>query len=152
MPRAIVGPGSRSKRSCSSDSIWRGANLSCCATSSTASPDASRAAFSSAPIPVSSVKFSPLQRLVFGRARVAPAQLRRVALLRDARARATFDLEREPQRLRARIRQLVVARNQPARLLHLPLLVTDLAQIEQCRGLVGLHLQGALEELLGVFR
>src|SRR3954464_13496247 len=116
MPRAIVGPGSRSKRSCSSDSIWRGANLSCSATSSMARPCASRACFSRAPMPVSSVKISPLQRLVLGRARKAPPQLVGEALLGDALARLALDAQAEPQRLGARLIELVVARDQPPRL------------------------------------
>src|SRR5919109_1349866 len=123
MPRAMVGPGSRSKRSFSIDSIWRGANLSCCATSSMASPCASRASLRRAPTPVrlasarvSSVKFASLQRLVLGRRGKAPPELVGVALLGHALARFPFDAHREPQRLGARLRQLVVARHQPARL------------------------------------
>src|SRR6185295_461817 len=152
MPRAIVGPGSRSKRSCSSDSIWRGANLSCSATSSMARPCASRACFSWAPIPVSSVKVSPLQRLVLGGPRKAPPQLVGVALLRDALARLALDAQREPQRLGARLVELVVTRDEAARLVHLALLVADLAEVEQRRGLVGLQAKRALEILLGLLR
>src|SRR5262245_86404 len=152
MPRAMVGPGSRSKRSCSSDSIWRGANLSCSATSSMARPCASRAFLSWAPIPVSSVKIPPLQRLVLGRARIAPPQLVGEALLGDALARLALDAQREPQRLGARLVELVVARDEAARLVHLALLVADLAEVEQRRGLVGLQAQGALEILLGLLR
>src|SRR5438552_5373946 len=74
MPRAIVAPGSRSKRSCSSASSWRGANFSCCATSVISSPHACRARSSSSPTPVTddSVKAAPLQRLVLGGAGKAP--------------------------------------------------------------------------------
>src|SRR2546426_4149896 len=145
MPRAIVGPGSRSKRSFSSDSIWRGANFSCCATSSVVSPRASRACFSSAPTPISEVttplaallKIAPLQRLVFRRARIAPSQLVGVALLGDALAGLALDPQRQPQRFGAGIGQLVVSGNQLARLLDLALAVADLAEIDQRRGLVG---------------
>src|SRR5688572_25335714 len=98
MPRAMVGPGRRSKRSFSSDSIWREANFSCCATSSIASPRASRACLSVAPTPTSSVKVAPLQRLVLRGARVAPAQLGGVALLGDALTEAALDAQRKPQR------------------------------------------------------
>src|SRR5438309_2134093 len=103
MPRAIVAPGSRSKRSCSSASSWRGANFSCCATSVMSSPHASRARSSSSPTPVTadSVKASPLQRLVLGGAWEAPAQLVGVRLLGDALAELAFDAQREPQRLGA---------------------------------------------------
>src|SRR6185503_6618184 len=152
MPRAIVGPGSRSKRSCSSDSIWRGANLSCSATSSMARPCASRASFSRAPTPLSSVKFSPLQRLILGRAGKAAPKLVGIALLGDALARPALDAQREPQRLGARIGQLVVARDQLARLVNLALLVADLAQVDERRGLVRLQAQRALEILLGLLR
>src|SRR4051812_27757376 len=152
MPRAIVGPGSRSKRSCSSDSIWRGANLSCSATSSMARPCASRACFSAAPMPVDSVKASPLQRLVLGRARKAPPQLVGVALLGGALARLALDAQREPERLGVRLVELVVARDEAARLVDLALLVADLAEVEQRRGLVGLQAQRALEILLGLLR
>src|SRR5688572_12987052 len=131
MPRAMVGPGSRSKRSCSSDSICRGANLSCCATSSIARPCASRACLRDAPTPESSVKASPLQRLVFRRPGETPAQLVGVALLGHALAGPALDAQREPQRLRAGIGELVVARHEPARLVHLALLVADLSQVEQ---------------------
>src|SRR6185503_5424564 len=121
MPRAIVGPGSRSKRSCSSDSIWRGANLSCSATSSISRPCASRACLSWAPIPVSSVKAAPLQRLVLWRARKAPPQLVGVALLGDALTRPALDAQREPERLGARLVELVVAPDEAARLVYLAL-------------------------------
>src|SRR6266850_888143 len=152
MPRAIVGPGSRSKRSCSSDSIWRGANLSCSATSSMPRPCASRACFSWAPIPVSSVKVSPLQRLVLGGPRKAPPQLVGVALLGDPLARLALDAQREPERLGARLVELVVARDEAACLVHLALLVADLAEVEQRRRLVGLQAQRTLEILLGLLR
>src|ERR1044071_2264136 len=137
----MVGPGRRSKRSCSSDSIWRGANLSCSATSSMERPCPSRACFSWAPIPVSSVKVSPLQRLVLERARKAPPQLVGEALLGDALARLPLEPQREPQRLGARLVELVVLRHQAARLVHPALLVADLAEIEQRRRLVGLQTQ-----------
>src|SRR5437870_10664721 len=150
MPRAIVGPGSRSKRSCSSDSIWRGANLSCCATSSMASPRDSRACLSSAPMPSSSVKAAPLQRLVLGRLREAPAQLVGVALLGHALAELPLDAQREPQRFGARRGELVVPGHELAGVVDGALAVPDLAQVEQCRGLVGIQAQRALEELLGV--
>src|SRR5688572_27608152 len=152
MPRAMVGPGRRSKRSFSSDSIWRAANLSCCATSATASPCDSRAARSSAPMPVSSVKLALLQRLVFGRAGKAAAQLVGVALLGHALSQPALDAQREPQRLRRRRRQLVVARYQPARLVDLALPVADLPELQQRDRLVGLQAQRALEELLGVLQ
>src|SRR6185503_17902071 len=148
MPRAMVGPGSLSKRSCSRDSIWRGANFSCCATSSIARPCASRASRSLAPTPVrfapaavGSVKFSPLQRLVLLRAREAAPKLVRIALLGDALARAALDAQREPERLGAGLGELVVARHEPARLVELALLVADLAQVDERRTLVGLKAQ-----------
>src|SRR5512145_299120 len=150
MPRAIVGPGSRSKRSCSRNSIWRGANFSCSATSSMASPCSSRACLSRAPTPAASVKLSPLQRLVLGRARKAPPQLVGIALLGDALARLALDAQREPERFGARLRELVVARHEPARLVHLALLVADLAEVEERVRVVGLQAQRALEILLGV--
>src|SRR6266566_428132 len=150
MPRAIVGPGSRSKRSCSSDSIWRGANLSCCATSSMASPRDSRACLSSAPMPSSSVKAAPLQRLLFGRLREAPAQLVGVALFGHALAELALDAQRKPQRLRARLGELVVAGHELAGVLDGALPVADLAEVDQRRGLVRIQAQRALEELLGV--
>src|ERR1051326_3622422 len=152
MPRAIVGPGSRSKRSCSSDSIWCGANLSCSATSSMARPCASRACFSAAPMPVNSVKVSPLQRLVHWGARKSQPQLVGEALLGDIRDGLAHNAQRQPKRLGAPLDELVVARDEQARLVHLALLVADLAEVEQCRGLVGLQAQGALEILLGQIR
>src|SRR6185295_14486713 len=131
MPRAMVGPGRRSKRSCSSDSIWRGANLSCSATSSMARPCASRACLSWAPMPVSSVKVPPLQRLVLGGAGEAPPQLVGEALLGDALARLALDAQREPQRLGVPRVELVVLRHQAARLVHPALLVADLAEVDE---------------------
>src|SRR2546428_13888061 len=110
MPRTKVPPGSRSKRSCSSASSCRGANLSCCATSEIDSPRASRAAFSPAPMDsviARSVIFPPLQRLVFARAREAPAQLGGIALLGDALAEFPLYTHRKPQRFGAWRHQLV---------------------------------------------
>src|SRR5262249_16687733 len=113
MPRTKVPPGSSSKRSRSSASSWRGANLSCCATSVSARPRASLAAASSAPTPLAaiSVKLASLQRLVFLRGREAPAQLVGVGLLGDALAGLALDAQREPERLGVRRQQLVVARD-----------------------------------------
>src|SRR6266513_1892882 len=151
MPRAIVAPGSRSKRSCSSASSWRGANFSCCATSVMSSPHASRARSSSSPTPVTadSVKASPLQRLVLGGAWEAPAQLVGVRLLGDALAELAFDAQREPQRLGAGRDQLVVLRHELARFVEAALPVADLAEVQQRDRLVGLQAQRALEVLLG---
>src|SRR6185503_3642056 len=131
MPRAKVPPGSSSKRSSSSASSWRGANLSCCATCPRPSPSASRAARSSAPIPAASVKLAPLQRLVFERVGEAPAQLVGIALLGDALAEPALDAQREPQRLRVGGDQLVVARHQLPRLAHVALAVADLREGQQ---------------------
>src|SRR5688572_20924372 len=152
MPRAMVAPGSASKFSCSSASSCRGANLSCCATSARASPRASRAAASSCPTPVSSVIGSPLQRLVLGRLRIAPAQLVGERLLLQPVAELALDAQREPQRLRARIDQLIVARDELASVAHVALAVADLAEVEERRWLVGLEPQRALEKRLGVLR
>src|ERR1700694_90138 len=152
MPRAIVAPGSRSKRSCSSASSWRGANLSCCATSAISSPRASLARSSSSPTPVTaaSVKAASLQRLVFGRRREAPAQLVGERLLGDALAELALDTQRKPQRFGAGRDQLVVLRHELARLVEASLAVADLAEVQQRDRLLGLHAQRALEELLGV--
>src|SRR5712691_1429181 len=153
MPRTNVPLGSSSKRSCSSASSWRGANLSACATSASARPASSRARASSAPIPVgasfssASVKVPPLQRLVLGRAGIAPAQLVGEALLGDALARLALYTQREPERLGVRRRELVVARHQAPRLVHLALPVADRAELEQRGRLVGLELERAHEEL-----
>src|SRR2546426_2949231 len=152
MPRAIVAPGSRSKRSCSSASSWRGANFSCCATSVISSPHASRARSSSSPTPVTadSVKAAPLQRLVLGGAGEAPAQLVGVRLLGDALAELALDAQREPQRLGAGRDQLVVLRHELARLVEAALPVADLAEAQQRDRLVGLQAQRARGELLRV--
>src|SRR5262252_1250722 len=159
MPRTKVEPGSWSKRSCSSASSWRCANFRRWATSASARPCASRAAASSAPTPgtlsaagsaTASVILPLLQRLELRRPGVAAAQLVGVALLRDALAHAPLDAQREPQRLGARRHQLVVARHHAARLDHVALLVLDAGELEQRGRLVGLDLQRALEELLGV--
>src|SRR5687768_14083336 len=119
MPRAMVGPGRRSNLSCSSASSWRGAYLSCAATSAMASPFASRARASSAPTDRESVKVAFLQRLVLRRRRVQAAQLVGEALLRRALAELALDAQREPQRFRARRNDLVEARHQAARLVEL---------------------------------
>src|ERR671911_2305537 len=111
MPRAKVAPGRASKRSCSSASSWRGANLSCCATSASARPWASRAAASSRPTPVTSVILAPQQCLVLRRARVAAAQLIGEGLLGDPFAEPALDAQREPQGFGARRDELVVARD-----------------------------------------
>src|SRR5574341_829699 len=123
MPRAKVPAGRRSKRSCSSASIWRAPNLSCRATSSTVRPSARRAAANVSPTPspaparvVSSVIVTALQQLVFARSGVAASQLVGVARLGDALAELALDPQREPQRLRRRLDQLVEAQYQLARL------------------------------------
>src|SRR4051812_16408962 len=113
MPRTKVPPGKRSKRSCSSASIWRGANLRLWATSATDSPCASRAAFRLEP--TDSVILASLQRLVLGRIREAPAQLVGVALLGRALATLALYAQGQPQRFRARRHELVITRNKPAR-------------------------------------
>src|SRR5947209_1560650 len=100
MPRAKVPPGSRSKRSCSS---------------------ASRALFSSAP--TASVIFAPLQPLVFARGGEAPAQLVGIALLGDAFAQLALYAQGEPQRFGVRRHELVIARNQLARVVNISLAV-----------------------------
>src|SRR5829696_9343699 len=144
MPRAKVAPGRASKRSCSSASSWRGANLRLWATSASARPRASRAAASSWPTPVmatASVILASLERLVFGGVRIAPAQLGGEGLLGDALAQAALDAHREPQRLGAGRVDLVVARHQAARLPHAALAVADLPQAEQRVRLVGLELE-----------
>src|SRR5919202_6227473 len=105
MPRTKVPPGSWSKRSCSSASSWRGANLRLCATSEIDRPRASRAAFSV--VPTASVILALLQRLVLGRPGEAPAQLVGVALLGHALARAALYAHREPQRFGVRRHELV---------------------------------------------
>src|SRR6267378_1225829 len=148
MPRTNVPPGSASKRPASSASTCRGASLSWCATSETVSPSASRALLSSAP--AASVISAPLQRLVFRRAGKAAPQLAGIALLGDALAEPALDAQREPQRFRARRYELVVARDELARLLRLALPVADLAELEQRRRLVGIELQRALEKVLRV--
>src|SRR5688572_556510 len=150
MPRAKVAPGRASKRSCSSASSWRGANLRLCATSANARPRASRAAASSCPTPVISVKLASLQGLVLRRGGITPAQLVRVGLLGHPVPQPVLDAQREPQRFGARGDELVVARDQPARLAGVALLVADLAEVEQRCRLVGLGLERALEERFGV--
>src|SRR2546425_4104686 len=153
MPRTKVPPGSRSKRSCSSASSCRGANFNCCATSEIDSPRASRAAFSPAPMDslvASSVIFPPLQRLVFARAREAPAQLVGVALLGDALAQFAFYAQSEPQRFGAWRHQLVITRNELARVADITLPIADLAELQQGGRLIGIELERALEEFLGV--
>src|SRR5918999_2115145 len=152
MPRAMVAPGSASKFSCSSASSWRGANLSCCATSARARPRASRAAASSWPTPVISVIGAPLQRLVLGRSRVTPAQLVCERLLLQPVAELALDTQRKPKRLRPRVDELVVPRDELARLADVALAVADLPQMQQRRGLVRVELQRALEVCLGVLR
>src|SRR5262245_21605533 len=104
MPRAKVAPGSASKRSCSSASSWRGENLSCCATSASARPRASRAAASSCPTPLAttpSVILALLQELELGRGREAAPQLVGERLLGHALAQPALDAQGEPQRLGA---------------------------------------------------
>src|SRR5688572_27346754 len=153
MPRAKVAPGRASKRSCSSASSWRGANLRLCATSARASPRASRAAASSWPTPVmatASVILASLERLVFGGIGITPAQLVGEGLLGHALAQAALDAYRQPQRLGAWRGDLVVARHQLARLAHAALAVADLSEAEQRDRLVRLELERALEERLGV--
>src|SRR5256885_6715758 len=149
MPRAIVAPGSRSKRSCSSASSWRGANFSCCATSVISSPHACRARSSSSPTPVTddSVKAAPLQRLVLGGAGEAPAQLVGIRLLGNALAELALDAQREPQRLGAGRDQLVVLRHELARLVEAALPVADLAEVQQRDRLVPGQGQGAPGEI-----
>src|SRR6266850_7067793 len=131
MPRTKVPPGRSSKRSCSSASSCRGANLSCWASSEMESPRASRAALSEAPtdsVLWGSVIFPPLQRLVLARAREAPAQLVGIALLGDALAQLAFYPQGEPQRFGAWRHQLVITRNQLARVVEVALPVADLAE------------------------
>src|SRR5688500_10442524 len=152
MPFANVAPGRAPNCSCSSASSWRGANLSCCATSASARPRASRAAASSCPTPVrtASVILAALQRLIFLRLGKAAAQLIGIRLLLHPLAHPALDAHREPQRLGGRRHQLVVARNQLARLADVALAVADLTEADERRGLVGLELERALEERLGI--
>src|SRR5947208_1749442 len=153
MPRTKVPPGRRSKRSCSSASICRGANLSCWATSEIDSARASRAAFNPAPMDsliTGSVIVPPLQRLIFARAREAPAQLVGIALLADALAQPAFYAQGEPQRFGAWRHQLVITRNELARVADITLPIADLAELQQGGRLVGVELERALEEFLGV--
>src|SRR2546428_8715617 len=153
MPRTKVPRGSRSRRSCSSASGCRGANLSCCATSEIDNPRASRAAFSPAPMDsviASSVIVPPLQRLVFARAREASAQLVGVALLGDALAQFALYAQGEPQRFGAWRHQLVITRNELARVVDITLPIADLAELQQGGRLIGVELERALEEFLGV--
>src|SRR5207248_4725744 len=96
------------------------------------------------------VILSPLQRLVFGRPREPPAQLVGVALLGNAFPEASLNAQREPQRLRGWGDELVVARDELARLLDAALAITDRAELEKRRGLVRVELEGALEEVLRV--
>src|SRR5919201_1328010 len=149
MPRTKVPPGSASKRPASSASTCRGASLSWCATSETVSPSASRAFFSSAP--TASVILAPLQRLVLGRPGEAAPELVGIALLGDALAEPALDAQREPQRFGARRHELVVPRDELARVLRPALPVADLAKLEQRRRFVGIELQRALEKVLRVF-
>src|SRR5918911_4266242 len=148
MPRANVTPGSCSKRSSSIASTCRGAILRWCATSEIVSPCSSRARLSSAP--TGSVILPPLQRLIFGRPREAPAQLVGIALFGDPFAEAPLDAQREPERLRGWRDELVVTRDELTRLLDLALAVTDVAQLQERGGLVRVEPQGALEEILGI--
>src|SRR3954471_8060405 len=119
MPRTKVPPGKSSKRSCSSASSWRAANLRLCATSAIESPRSSRAAFRLAP--TLSVIQPSLQGLVFRRVREAPAELVGVALLRYALAHLALYAQREPQRFRVRRHELVIARNEAPRVLGISL-------------------------------
>src|SRR5258708_21305342 len=148
MPRTKVPPGSRSKRSRSRAWSWGGGNLSWWATSETDRPRASRALFSSAP--TASVIFTPLQRLVLARGGEAPAQLVGVALLGDAFAELALYAQGQPQRFRIPRHQLVITRNQLARVVNVRLAIPDLAQLVKRRRLGGIELQGTLEEFFGV--
>src|SRR3954462_5231672 len=148
MPRTKVTPGNCSKRSSSSASTWRGASFRWWATSDIVSPSRSRAFLSSAP--TGSVILPPLQRLVFGRPGETPAQLVGVALLGHALAQVPLDAQCQPERLRGRRDELVVTRDQLARLLVAALPVADLAELEQRRRLVGVELQRPLEVILCV--
>src|SRR5712664_1795758 len=152
MPRAIVGPGSESKRSASIASSWRVMNLRCCATSVSASPCACRASASALPTPsaASSVIFASLKGLIFRRAGEAAAQLVGIAGFGDALARLAFDAQGEPERLCVRAHQLVVARYELARLVHPALAVADVPHLYKRRRIVGVELQRALAELFGV--
>src|SRR5256885_5445184 len=125
MPRTKVPPGSASKRSSSSASRWRWANFSCWATSASARPRLCRALASASPTPqaTASVKIPSLHRLILGRAGEAAPQLARIAQSRGALAELALDAQPEPERLGARRHELVVARDQPARLLHPPLAI-----------------------------
>src|SRR5688572_16178496 len=153
MPRAKVPPGRSSKRSASSASSWRTPNLSCWATSASPSPRASLAAASSAPTPrAPSVIFPSLQLAELFRAGKAPPQLRGVALLYGLLAALALDAQREPQRLRVRRHQLVVALDHAARFRRAALAVADLRQLQQRDRLVRIGAQRALEEVLGVLR
>src|SRR5258706_15242565 len=116
MPRANVPLGRASKRSCSIASIWRAANLSCCATSAIDRPSAARAAASSAPTPAAvsvaatvsvasaaSVILSALQLLVLARSGKTPPQLVCEVRFRDSFPKLALDAQGEPQRLGRRL-------------------------------------------------
>src|SRR5579862_581660 len=154
MPRAKVPAGSSSKRSCSSVSIWRTENFSCCATSARDNRSPARACASSSPTPLPgstpSVIVPALQRLELARGGVAPPQLVAGGRLRKAVAELVLDAHHEPQRFRRRLDDLVVLAHQLARLLEAALAVADQAQLQQRGRIVGVQLQRALEEILRV--
>src|SRR5688572_14437607 len=99
MPRPKVPVGSSAKRPCSSASICRAENLSCCATSATEKPSALRALASSSPTPspasLCSVIFAALQQLEFARTVEAAAQLVGVAGLGSALTGLALHAQRE---------------------------------------------------------
>src|SRR4051794_19540557 len=149
MPRAKVPPGSESNLSSSSASRWRGANLSCWATSARASPRDVRAWTSASPTPhaTPSVKVASLQRLVLGRAGEVAAQLAGVARFRKAIAHLALDAQGEPHRLGRRPYELVVVGDEPSCLVHAALPVADGAHLQERRRIFRLQLQRALKQV-----
>src|SRR5512147_1904656 len=114
MPRAKVPPGRRCSSPVSNASSCRGANFNCRAACSRVRPAAWRARASVAN--AVSLILAALQRLRLARGREAAPQLVRVGELGGALAEVALDAQGEPQRLRGRLDQIGVAREELARL------------------------------------
>src|SRR3954470_7082028 len=95
------------------------------------------------------VEMATLQGLVFRRAREAPPQLVGIALLRHALARLAFDPHRKPERLGTGRSELQMTRDELARVLHVALSVSDLAELQERGRIIGIELEGAHEKVFG---
>src|SRR4029077_20958742 len=97
-----------------------------------------------------SLEPSLLQVLILLRSGKAPAQLIGVARRGGGVSKLALDPHRQPERLRRRLGELVVASDEDARRVELAAPVLELREVDQRRVVVRVELERALEVFVGV--